>query len=46
MLGFKYIWNVMMGIVLVVVRQMEVVRRQKYACEINSVLEIKARGMT
>ena len=35
--GFKYVWNVMIGIAVVVVRQMEMVERQKYTCEINSV---------
>ena len=39
MLGFKYVWNVMIGIVVVVVRQMEMVGRQKYTCEINSVFK-------
>lgn len=43
MLGFKYVWNVMIGIVVVVVRQMEMVRRQKYTCEINSVFKKKKK---
>ena len=43
MLGFKYVWNVMIGIVVVVVRQMEMVGRQKYTCEINSVFKKKKK---
>lgn len=43
LLGFKYVWNVMIGIVVVVVRQMEMVRRQKYTCEINSVFKKKKK---
>ena len=41
LLGFKYVWNAMIGIVVVVVRQVEMVVRQKYTCEINSVLKKK-----